>query len=131
MSRLECSNLGIQISAGKSHVADHIQKLMSSAFVREMKFQIAEIAAFAYAELRLVEKCSHPVELFISDRVLHDYDGIVHVTALYQIVGEEELNLVEENESAARADFICIILGQVPRGALDAKYMGIDQGLCK
>ena len=91
-----------------------------------MKFQIAQIAFRGNTQLRLVEQVRHTSHLLVSNRMLHNHDGIVHITSLHQVVRQKELNLMEEHESAARADFRCIILGQVPCGRLHAEHSGIE-----
>lgn len=43
VSRLESGDLGLEITSGEPQVSDKIQKLMPSALVREMKFEIVEV----------------------------------------------------------------------------------------
>ena len=70
MSRLECGHLGLEPATGEPQVSDKIQKLMSSAFIREMKFKVVEIAVVVYREFRDVEQGGKSLYLLRLDRVL-------------------------------------------------------------
>ena len=63
---------------------------------------------------------------FRAHGMLHDDDGVVHVPALDEVVLEQVLDLVEEAEGAADADFMGIVHGLVPMGGLDAEDAGAE-----
>ena len=88
VSRLVACDVSLEISPGEPEIPDHVEKFVPSAFIRETEFKIIEITALVHPELRHVEQGGHPLELLVADRMLHDDDGIVHIAALDEVVGE-------------------------------------------
>ena len=114
MSCLFSRHLGLKETSAESQVTDQVKKLMSCALIRETEHQIAQISVFPHLQSRYIEELAHPLHLLIRDRMLDNYDRIVHITALDKIVVEKELYLVEEHECPAHTDLLRICYRRVP-----------------
>ena len=125
MSRLECCYTCLRESADKSHISYKIKKFVSSALIREMKFEVAEITMLCNRKLRLTKKLTHVVNLFFSHRMLHNHDGIIHISTLDKSFGCEEFQLMEEAESTATCKLTCIIIAFGPLRCLHPKHSGV------
>ena len=92
----------------------------------EMEFDIAEVSLRGHGQMRLAEEPAHGLDLFRRGGMLHDHDGVVHVAALDQAAGGQELQLVHEHEGAAGRDLSDIVRAFRPASLLDPEHVGVE-----
>ena len=56
--------------------------------------------------------------------MLGQNQGVVHIAALDQVVGEQVFDFMEEDKGPANTDFMGIVLSRLPGGGLDAQHTG-------
>ena len=101
-------------------IANHVEQLMPRRFVRETQLQIVQIA-FVDLHVALIEYFRQTVELLVRNAVLDDNDRVIQIAALDQVVVDQRLQLMQENERAARCD----LLGEV-RHAVEPRVLVPD-----
>ena len=126
MARLESRDAGMQPAACETHIPEEVQQFVPPALVREMQLQVVQVAFARDRQVRHVQQGGDAGELLLAHRMLHDDDGIVHVTPFDEVVLEQVLDLVEEAEGTADTDFAGIVHGFVPMGGLDAEDAGTE-----
>ena len=82
---------------------------MSAAFVGEMQLEVVQVTLPGNLQRRFSEQGGKGCQLLCGDWMLHYYDGVVNVAALYEVVPEKELEFMEENECAAGTDLAGIV----------------------
>ena len=126
MARFVCADMCFEIPSDEPHVSDEVQHLVPAAFVREIQHQIAEISLGSNFDIGLVEKNRHLLEDIIRNRMLHNHDGVVHISALHEALACQVLNLVEEAESAAYGYLGSVVHRLVPMCGLHSEHAGIE-----
>ena len=101
MSAAHSRNPRMEEASAQAQVPNEVQHLVAGALIREVEPHVVEIAPLINLELRLVEQACHCRNLLIVYRMFHNHNGIVHITALYEIVAQEIFQLMEEYEGTA------------------------------
>src|SRR5574344_2059425 len=104
MPRTSGKNLSFNTCPGKSEIAQHIEKFMTSRLVFETKFGIIQNPACSdMRSLRNLQFFLQAQELIVCHFLINDNDCIIKISALNQSLVDKRLNFRKETESTCRS----------------------------
>ena len=108
----------------KVEVAEEVQQFMARRFVVVSQGCIIENVVGHYRYVAFVEKGGQLFEYFGFRHFIDENDGVVNVATAHEVVGDEQLQLVEEDECAAVIYVGVEVLDVVEHGVLLGQHLG-------
>ena len=112
--------------ANQGQVSNHIQQLVACGLVGKPEFKVIEVALAFDFNLIFFEDAGQPAHFLFCNRLVHDYDGIVDVSALDEVVGQKGLQLMQKAKGSAGSDFSFEVIDVFQSGMLCSQHRAVE-----
>ena len=124
MAGAGCPDAALDAYAQQCEVAQQVEQLVARQLVVAAQFEVVQVACVDL-DVGLVEDLLEVLQLLVRNGVLDHDDGVVQIAALDEVHLHQRFQFVQEDERAARGDFVGEVVAGVEGGVLVADHLRV------